>query len=90
MRSGGADDVIEIRTDNLTKRFGDVTAVDGLSITVPRGELFFLLGPSGCGKTTLLRLIAGFLEPDAGTIHFDDRRMDTVGRVSHGLSRQQR
>jgi len=70
--------VVDIRLQNLTKRFGTVTAVDDVSLSVPGGELFFLLGPSGCGKTTLLRLIAGFLDPDAGTIHFGDRRIDTV------------
>ena len=64
--------VVEIRLTNLTKRFGDVT------VTIRPGELFFLLGPSGCGKTTLLRLIAGFLEADDGTIHFDDRPMERV------------
>ena len=68
----------EIRIENLTKRYGAVTAVNDITLTVSAGELFFLLGPSGCGKTTLLRLIAGFLEPDAGTISFGDRRIDTV------------
>ena len=57
---------IEIR--NLTKRFGAATALDGVSLDIAPGELFFLLGPSGCGKTTLLRHIAGFYEPDEGAI----------------------
>jgi iron(III) transport system ATP-binding protein len=57
----------------LTKRFGKFSAVDDVSLEVAPGELFFMLGPSGCGKTTLLRLIAGFYEPDAGTILFGDR-----------------
>jgi len=70
--------VVEIRLENLTKRFGEVTAVLDVTITIHAGELFFLLGPSGCGKTTLLRLIAGFLEPDRGTIRFDERCMDRV------------
>ena len=70
--------MVEIRLTNLTKRFGDVTAVDDVTLTIRPGELFFLLGPSGCGKTTLLRLIAGFLEADDGTIHFDDRPMERV------------
>ena len=55
----------------LTKRFGDVTAVDDLRLEIADGELVSLLGPSGCGKTTTLRSIAGFVEPDAGAILFD-------------------
>ena len=58
---------------NLTKRFGDFTAVDDVSIEVAPGEFFFILGPSGCGKTTLLRLVAGFAEPDSGRILFGER-----------------
>jgi ABC-type Fe3+/spermidine/putrescine transport system ATPase subunit len=59
--------------DGVRKRFGDVTAVDGVSLGVAEGEFVSLLGPSGCGKTTLLRLIAGFMIPDAGTIHSRER-----------------
>jgi ABC-type Fe3+/spermidine/putrescine transport system ATPase subunit len=57
----------------VVKRFGTVTAVSAVDLTVADGELFTLLGPSGCGKTTLLRLLAGFYQPDAGTIKFGDR-----------------
>jgi iron(III) transport system ATP-binding protein len=55
------------------KSAGPTKAVDEVSLTIPAGQLFFLLGPSGCGKTTLLRMIAGFIEPTAGKIAFNDR-----------------
>ncbi|HEY2628230.1 MAG TPA: ABC transporter ATP-binding protein [Usitatibacter sp.] len=57
-----------LELDNLTKRDGAVTSVDAISLAVEQGEFICLLGPSGCGKTTTLRMIAGFLEPDAGEI----------------------
>jgi iron(III) transport system ATP-binding protein len=60
-----------VQCDDVTKTFGAVRAVDGVSLTVTRGEILALLGPSGCGKTTTLRLIAGFERPDAGTIRLD-------------------
>ena len=56
---------------NLRKEFGTTVAVDGISLDIRPGALFFLLGPSGCGKTTLLRMIAGFSDPTAGSILFD-------------------
>ncbi len=56
---------------NVTRRFGDFVAVDNVSFSVNAGEFFTLLGPSGCGKTTLLRMIAGFDEPDSGGIVLD-------------------
>ena len=64
---------MKIRISGVVKRFGAVTAVDRADLTVEDGELFTLLGPSGCGKTTLLRLLAGFYQPDAGEIRFGDR-----------------
>jgi putative spermidine/putrescine transport system ATP-binding protein len=57
--------------DGLTKRYGETTAVDHLSLTVEKGEFVSLLGPSGCGKTTTLQMIAGFVEPSAGAITLD-------------------
>ena len=62
--------MIPVTIQNVTKRFGDSTALDRVSIDIAPGEIFFLLGPSGCGKTTLLRCIAGFAEPDDGAIFF--------------------
>jgi iron(III) transport system ATP-binding protein len=57
----------------LEKRFGETVAVDGVHLDVPRGSLTALLGPSGCGKTTVLRMVAGLLTPDAGTIAIHGR-----------------
>jgi iron(III) transport system ATP-binding protein len=64
--------MISIRIQNLTKRFGAVTALHHLDLVIGPGELFFLLGPSGCGKTTLLRCMAGFYIPEDGKIFFGD------------------
>ena len=64
---------MNITIREVVKRFGAVTAVDRADLTVRDGELFTLLGPSGCGKTTLLRLLAGFYQPDSGEIRFGDR-----------------
>jgi spermidine/putrescine transport system ATP-binding protein len=60
--------VHEIELQNVTRRFGDVTAVNSVSLSVAAGEFLTLLGPSGCGKTTLLRMIAGFELPDSGRV----------------------
>ena len=58
---------------NVSKHFGDFTALDDINLTIKQGEFFSLLGPSGCGKTTLLRIIAGFEYPDEGAVLFDDK-----------------
>jgi iron(III) transport system ATP-binding protein len=72
----------DIRIEGVTKRFGAVTAVRDLSLAVADREFVTLLGPSGCGKTTLLRLIAGFMTPDAGTIRAGPSMLSTpVGVV---------
>ena len=62
-----------LKISNLTKKFGDFTAVDSVSLSVDGPELIALLGPSGCGKTTLLRMVAGFIEATSGTIHINDQ-----------------
>ena len=64
-----------IHFDQVTKRFGDFTAVDNLSLTIYEREFFALLGASGCGKTTLLRMLAGFDEPTSGRILLDGQDM---------------
>ncbi len=68
----------EVRVVNVTKKYGKVYALDNVSLTIKDQEYFSLLGPSGCGKTTLLRLIAGLIEPDSGEIYIGDRRVDKV------------
>ena len=60
-----------LRFENVVKRFGGFTAVDGVTLDIGRGEFFALLGPSGCGKTTLLRMVAGFETPDSGRLLLD-------------------
>ncbi|ABD12191.1 ABC transporter ATP-binding protein [Frankia sp. CcI156] len=68
----------EIRIEGLTRRFGNVRAVDDVSLDVADGDFLVLLGPSGCGKTTLLRMIAGLLEPSEGRIMLGDRDITHV------------
>ncbi len=63
---------------NLTKMFGSFTAVSDLTFDVEDGKFFSILGPSGCGKTTLLRMIAGFYEPDHGTVMIQNREMKGI------------
>ncbi|MCX8108409.1 MAG: ATP-binding cassette domain-containing protein, partial [Verrucomicrobiae bacterium] len=62
----------------IRKSFGTVKVLDRVSLQIEDRELFFLLGPSGCGKTTLLRVLAGFVQPDAGEVWFGDRYMNRV------------
>ncbi len=67
-----------IRIENVSKSFGSFKAVDEVSLSISKGELFALLGGSGCGKTTLLRMLAGFETPDAGRIFIDGQDMAGV------------
>ena len=73
--------MLHLELEQLTKRYGDVTSVDHISLAVERGEFICLLGPSGCGKTTTLRMIAGFLEPDEGRIRVGDKVVSQPGSV---------
>jgi spermidine/putrescine transport system ATP-binding protein len=72
-----SDEQVEVGLYGVTKRFGDMVAVDDVTIEVARGEFFSMLGPSGCGKTTSLRMIAGFEEPNVGRVVLTGR--DIVG-----------
>ena len=67
--------MVYVKLVDVTKRFGEVVAVDKASFTVKEGELFTLLGPSGCGKTTTLRIIAGFEYPDEGQVFFGEEEV---------------
>src|SRR3984885_7789994 len=67
-----------VRIENVSKRFGDFTAVSNVSLTIERGEIFCLLGASGCGKTTLLRMLAGFETPSSGRLLLDGQDLASV------------
>ena len=69
---------VAITIDNVVKRFGKDTIINGLSVDVRPGEFFTLLGPSGCGKTTLLRMIIGFNSIEGGTIKIDDQIINDI------------
>lgn len=70
---------------NLTVRFGEETALDGVDLTVVDGEILAVLGPSGSGKTTLLRVIAGLQAPDSGSLSWDGQRLDTIAAHERGF-----
>ena len=74
-----------LSVSGLYKAFEGVPAVDGVSFSADSGEILCLLGPSGCGKTTLLRMLAGLEEPDAGTISFDGRSIDDLAPQQRGF-----
>ena len=76
-----------LRVEGLTRRFGDLTAVDGIRFEVGRGELFGLVGPDGAGKTTTLRMLAGVLRPTSGDAFLDGVSVAREPeRVKHGLA----
>jgi iron(III) transport system ATP-binding protein len=68
----------EVRLEKVGKRYGDQWVVRNVDLHVQRGEFFTLLGPSGCGKTTLLRMIAGFAQPDVGVVSIDGQAVNQV------------
>jgi spermidine/putrescine transport system ATP-binding protein len=74
----GVTSTSDVQLRQVTKRFGEVDAVKGISLEVRKGEFVTLLGPSGCGKTTTLRMIGGFEVPDAGEILVDGRPVDGI------------
>lgn len=68
-----------LKVENLTKRFGEVEAVSGVSFTAPKGGTIVLMGPSGCGKSTTIRMVNRLIEPDAGTVAFDGVELTALG-----------
>jgi len=84
-RPGGVDRAVssgaDLRIDRVWKRYGAVTAVKDVSLEISAGEFVALVGPSGCGKTTLLRLLAGLLEPDAGRILRGETVLSSAGQA---------
>lgn len=69
-----------VKLVDVTKKFGDVTAVDNLNLEIGKGECFSMLGPSGCGKTTTLRMVAGFEDLDSGEIYVGDRMLSSKSK----------
>lgn len=74
-----------IRIENLSKHFGEVCAVNNISLAIARGEIVGLLGPNGAGKTTTLRMMTGYLLPTSGTIHIKEYSMDTETRAGKNV-----
>ena len=75
----------KVRLERVTKAFGDVLAVNALSLDIRDREFLVLVGPTGCGKTTTLRLIAGLERQDAGNIYIDDALMNEVKVGQRGV-----
>lgn len=65
----------DIKIENINKSYDGVQVLKNINLNIEDGEFFSILGPSGCGKTTLLRMIAGFIEPDSGAIYLGDENI---------------
>ena len=78
--------MVDVQLSNITKRFGDVTVIPGMDLTIPDGQVTVLLGPSGCGKSTILRMIAGLEAPSDGDIRIDDEVVNAVPPVDRGCA----
>jgi putative ABC transport system ATP-binding protein len=87
-KAGAAGPIIEARDAVLS--FGRTPALQGATLSVAAGEILAIMGPSGSGKTTLLHCLAGILTPAAGEIHFDGRRVDTMGETERSILRRDR
>ena len=72
--SGGEGDIL--RLEAVTKRYGTFTAVDGIDLAVPKGQIFGFLGPNGAGKTTTIRLLLGLMHPTRGKAEINGQRVD--------------
>ena len=79
-----------LRVANITKRFRDVTAVNGLSFAVERGRILGFLGPNGAGKTTTMRVILGIIQPDEGEVAWNGRPLAYWGREFFGYLPEER
>ena len=79
-----------LELDGLSRRFGDITALDGVSFSVAPGQMFGFVGPNGAGKTTTMRIVLGVLEPDAGTVRWRDRPIDAATRARFGYMPEER
>lgn len=81
MDSGEEASVKVVELDSISKAYGEEKALDDVSLGIEPGERVVVLGPSGCGKTTILRLIAGFIAPDSGTVSIEGKPVSRDGRI---------
>jgi ABC-type sugar transport system ATPase subunit len=78
--------MIEVKIENLVKKYGNTTALGGVSLNLKPGTMTAVLGPSGCGKTTMLRAMGGFLKPDGGRICFGERDVTNLPSQDRGAA----